>query len=58
MSLNGQKTESMRQQGSAGFIDVLNALRIGKLRSEHLAIVVKKVSKDFTDKCKTIINQS
>ena len=37
-------TENMRQQGDTTFIDILNALRIGKLTAEHVAILMKKVS--------------
>jgi ATP-dependent exoDNAse (exonuclease V) alpha subunit len=37
-------TQNMRQQGDNTFIDILNALRIGEMRAEHLQVLVGKVS--------------
>ena len=41
-------TENMRQKGDNTFINILNALRIGELKSEHLNILMQKVSNDTT----------
>ncbi|GFQ85517.1 ATP-dependent DNA helicase PIF1 [Trichonephila clavata] len=41
-------TENMRQQGSTTFKDLLNALRIGELQSEHLAILMNRLNKEPT----------
>ncbi|GBL79080.1 ATP-dependent DNA helicase PIF1 [Araneus ventricosus] len=38
----------MRQQGDTTFIDVLNALRIGEMRTEHFAILNEKINKEST----------
>lgn len=38
--------QNMRQRGDTTFIDVLNALRVGELTSQHLTILLKKVSTD------------
>ncbi|GFY15141.1 ATP-dependent DNA helicase PIF1 [Trichonephila clavipes] len=40
--------ENMRQQGSTTFKDLLNALRIGELQSEHLAILMNRLNKEPT----------
>jgi ATP-dependent exoDNAse (exonuclease V) alpha subunit len=40
--------QNMRQQGDNTFIDILNALRIGEMRSEHLQVLVGKVSDERT----------
>ncbi|KAJ8869058.1 hypothetical protein PR048_030619 [Dryococelus australis] len=34
----------MRQQGNASFVDILNALRIGELQSEHFVELISKVN--------------
>jgi ATP-dependent exoDNAse (exonuclease V) alpha subunit len=36
----------MRQQGDTTFADLLNALRVGQMRSEHFQILMSKVSTD------------
>ncbi|CAG9761349.1 unnamed protein product [Ceutorhynchus assimilis] len=36
-------TENMRQQGDNSFIDILNALRVGELKAEHLSKLLEKV---------------
>ncbi|GBP69404.1 hypothetical protein EVAR_54823_1 [Eumeta japonica] len=41
--------QNMRQQGDTTFIDVLNALRVGELTSEHLEVLLGKVSTDTSD---------
>ncbi|CAG9773640.1 unnamed protein product [Ceutorhynchus assimilis] len=41
--------QNMRQQGETTFIDVLNALRIGELTSDHLEVLLGKVSTDTTN---------
>ena len=41
--------ENMRQKGDNTFIDILNALRVGELRGEHISILLQKVSPDSTD---------
>ncbi|GFQ95681.1 ATP-dependent DNA helicase [Trichonephila clavata] len=41
-------TENMRQQGSTTFKDILNALRIGELQSEHFAILMNWLNKEPT----------
>ncbi|GFR23290.1 ATP-dependent DNA helicase [Trichonephila clavata] len=38
----------MRQQGSTTFKDLLNALRIGELQSEHFAILMNHLNKEPT----------
>jgi len=37
-------TENMRQQGDMTFINVLNALRVGEMNSDHMSILIGKVS--------------
>ena len=37
--------QNMRQQGDKTFIDILNALRVGEMNSNHLNTLLKKVSK-------------
>ncbi|KAJ8869505.1 hypothetical protein PR048_028496 [Dryococelus australis] len=37
-------TENMRQQGNASFVDILNALMIGELQSEHFVELISKVN--------------
>ncbi|GBP95287.1 hypothetical protein EVAR_97231_1 [Eumeta japonica] len=39
-------TQNMRQQGDNTFIDILNALRVGEIRREHLQTLMDKVSND------------
>ncbi|GFV43663.1 ATP-dependent DNA helicase [Trichonephila clavipes] len=41
-------TENMRQQGNTTFKDLLNGLRIGKLQSEHFAILMNRLNKEPT----------
>ena len=41
-------TENMRQKGDNTFIDILNALRVGELRGEHISVLLQKVSADST----------
>ncbi|XP_050338285.1 uncharacterized protein LOC126764671 [Bactrocera neohumeralis] len=41
--------QNMRQQEDTTFIDVLNALRVGKLTSKHLEVLLEKVSTDTTE---------
>ena len=38
--------QNMRQQGDNKFIDILNALRIGEMHSEHLQTLLDKVGND------------
>jgi PIF1-like helicase len=40
--------ESMRQRESLVFVDILNALRIGELKGNHISVLLQKVSKDFS----------
>ncbi|GBL75426.1 hypothetical protein AVEN_194612-1 [Araneus ventricosus] len=40
--------ENMRQQGDTTFIDIMNALRIGEMRTEHFAILIEKINKEST----------
>lgn len=37
-------TENMRQKGDNTFIDILNALRVGEVRGEHMNVLLQKVS--------------
>ncbi|RVE52305.1 hypothetical protein evm_003095 [Chilo suppressalis] len=41
-------TENMRQQGSTTFKDLLNALKVGELQSEHFAILMNRLNKEPT----------
>lgn len=41
-------TEYMRQQGDTTFADILNALRVGNIKSEHLAVLLGKISTNIT----------
>lgn len=41
-------TENMRQQGDNDFIDILNALRVGEMRSEHFTKLMEKVLQECT----------
>ncbi|KAF9420125.1 hypothetical protein HW555_003538, partial [Spodoptera exigua] len=39
-------TENMRQQGDHTFIDILNALRVGELRTQHFSILMRRLLQD------------
>lgn len=40
--------ENMQQRGDTTFIDLLNDLRIGELKPEHIAIFIEKVDKNLS----------
>ncbi|KAH9643908.1 hypothetical protein HF086_016458 [Spodoptera exigua] len=42
-------TENMRQQGDHTFIDILNALRVGELTTQHFSILMGKLLQDTSD---------
>lgn len=42
----------MRQRGDTTFIDLLNDLRIGELKPQHLSILIGKVEKNLSDEFK------
>lgn len=41
-------TENMRQKGDNTFIDILNALRVGEIKANHLSVLLQKVSSEST----------
>ncbi|GBP26517.1 ATP-dependent DNA helicase RRM3 [Eumeta japonica] len=42
-------TENMRQQGDQTFIDILNALRVGELTTQHFSILMGRLLQDTSD---------